>query len=325
MKKFASCIAVLAMSISFSATAVAADLIKIVTTSPGVPWNILGSKVAAELNQRVPGISVSAGTGGSTANVSDVANGNALMGWTANSTALEAYTGAGPFKGRAVKGFQVVGAFAATPLQVIVRKDLGIRKVEDLLGKRIAVGQSSWGTTKLSLDILAKFGITPTSMKQNGGLVVFTGYDAWQAQMQDKNLDAVIYWGGIPSSLTVGLINEPGVNFIPFTEQQIATVLKDPALKEVLFPMTIKAGTYEPIKSDYKSFTYASIAIANPKLSPAVAYETLKVFYEGGEDTKVYKDGLSQTLELAKLWLPSNTLPLHPGAEKYFREKGLIK
>jgi TRAP transporter TAXI family solute receptor len=307
-----------------STAASAAQLIKIVTTSPGVPWNILGAKVAAELNKRLPDVSASAGTGGSTANISDVAQGNAKLGWTVNSTALEAYTGTGAFKGRAVKDFQVLGAFAATPLQLIARKGSGIARVEDLLGKRVAVGQASWGTTQLSLKVLAKFGITPTSMKEKGGLLVFTGYDAWQAQMQDGIVDAVVYWGGIPSSLTIGLINEPGIEFVPFREQQVAAVLADPAFKEILFPMTIKAGTYEPLKSDYKSFTYASIAIANPQLDEKIAYETLKVIYEGGPDTKVYKDGLSQTLDLAKVWLPSNTLPLHPGAQKYFREKGLI-
>src|SRR5690606_27272678 len=86
MKRLARNIAVLAMTLSLSSAAVAEELIKIVTTSPGVPWNILGSKVAAELNKRLPNISASAGTGGSTANVSDVAKGNAQLGWTVNST-----------------------------------------------------------------------------------------------------------------------------------------------------------------------------------------------------------------------------------------------
>lgn len=325
MKKLAVCAMVLATAFSISVSSTAAEMIKIVTTSPGVPWNILGAKVAAELNRRLPDVSVSAGTGGSTANISDVANGNAMLGWTVNSTALEAWNGEGAFKGRQTRNFQVVGAFAATPLQVIVRKDSGIAKIEDLLGKRVAIGQASWGTTALSLRVLDLFGVTPAAMKQKGGLFIYTGYDAWQAQMQDGNADAVVYWGGIPSSLTIGLINEPGVEFVPFTDKQIATVLADPELKTFLFPMTIKAGTYEPIKSDYKSFTYASIAIANPKLDPAVTYETLKIFYEGDADTKIYKDGLSQTPELAKVWLPSNTLPLHPGAQRYFREKGYIK
>ena len=303
----------------------AADLIKIATTTPGVPWNILGAKVAAELNTRLPNVSVSAGAGGSTANVSDVAKGVAMLGWTVNSTALEARTGTGAFKDRAVKDFQVIGPFAVTPLQVIARKGSGIKAIADLKDKRMAMGQASWGTTQLSLKVLEKFDITPASVKKQGGLMVFTGYDAWQAQMQDNVVDAVVYWGGIPSALTIGLINEPGVEFIPFTREEISKVLGDESLKTFLFPMSIKAGTYEPIKADIDSFTYSSIAIANPKLREDVAYETLKIFYEGNPDTKIYKDGLSQSLDLAKLWLPTNTLPLHPGAERYFREKGLLK
>jgi TRAP transporter TAXI family solute receptor len=189
----------------------------------------------------------------------------------------------------------------------------------------MAMGQASWGTTQLSLKVLEKFDITPASVKKQGGLMVFTGYDAWQAQMQDNVVDAVVYWGGIPSALTIGLINEPGVDFIPFSREEISKVLGDESLKTFLFPMSIKAGTYEPIKTDIDSFTYSSIAIANPGLREDVAYETLKIFYEGKPDTKIYKDGLSQSLELARLWLPTNTLPLHPGAEKYFREKGMLK
>ena len=301
------------------------QLIKIVTTSPGVPWNILGAKVAADLNKRLPGVSASGSTGGSTSNIVDVAAGTAEIGWTVNTTALEATNGEGAFKGRAVTNFRVLGPFAVTPLQIITRKGSGIEKLEDLKSKRVGVGQSSWGTTALSLRILDMFGITPDSMRRSGGLFVFTGYDAWQTQMQDGILDAVVYWGGIPSSLTISLLHEPGVEFMPLTDGQIKTVLGNEELKSALLPMTVPAGTYEPIKEDYASFTYASIAIANPDLDEQIAYETLKILLESDAQERVYKDGLSQSLELAKLWIDNNSLPLHPGAERYFREKGLLK
>ena len=307
------------------ATADDTQLIRIVTTSPGVPWNILGARVASELNERLPNVSASGSTGGSTSNIVDVAADTAQMGWTVHTTALEAVSGTGDFEGREVTNFEVIAPFAVTPFHIAARKGTDIESLEDLESKRFNIGEASWGTTALTLRVLERFDITPDSVRRSGGLIVNTGYDAWQTQMQDGTIDAVIYWGGIPSSLTISLINEPGIDFVYLRDEQVEKILSDDELGEFLMPMALPAEAYEPLERDYHSFTYSSIAIANPDLDDDIAYETAKILVGGAEEDRVYKDGLSQTHELVEIWLAGNTLPLHPGAERYFKEIGLLE
>lgn len=300
--------------------------IKIVSTSPGVGWYIVAAHLAEAIEKEMPGIKATAAGGGSGVNPVDISAGKAQFGWTVDASGEDAYHGRGDYK-KPLKNLRLVGGFATTPIQICVRADSTIKHVTDLKNKKIAVGKSGWGTTKLNLGLLEAFGMTPDSIKAAGGIVHFTGYEDWATMLQDKQIDGFLYWGGLPSPLTLSVIEEPGIRILSFTDEEVARVLERPIFRLAYsFPMKVKKEIYPKVlKEDVNSLAYVSIALTNEELPKELVYKVTKLFFETHKMKEVYQDGLSFTPKLNEIVLKKTTIPLHPGAEQYFREKGILK
>lgn len=300
--------------------------IKIVTTSPGVPWYIVGAHLAETIEREIPGVKATAAGGGSGTNPVAVSDGKAELGWTVDAIGEDAYHGRGDYK-KPLKNLRLVGGFAVTPMQVCVRADSDIKHITDFKNKKIAVGKSGWGTTKLNLGLLDAFGMTPSSIKTAGGIVHFVGYEDWATMLQDKQVDGFLYWGGLPSPLTLNVIENPGIRMLSFTDEEVNKILGQPIFKQAYaFPMKVKKEIYPMVLTgDINSLAYVSIALTHEDLPQALVYKITKLLFETKKIKEVYQDEMSLSLKLNEFVLQKTTIPLHPGAEQYFREKGILK
>jgi TRAP transporter TAXI family solute receptor len=300
--------------------------IKIVTTSPGVPWYIVGAHLAEAIEKAFPGIKATAAGGGSGTNPVAVSEGKAELGWTVDASGEDAYHGRGDYK-KPLKNLRLIGGFAVTPQQICVRADSDIKHVTDLKNKKIAIGKKGWGTTKLNLGLLDAFGITPESIKAAGGIVHFVGYEDWATMLQDKQIDGFLYWGGLPSPLTLNVIENPRIRILAFTDEEVKKILERPIFQQAYaFPMKVKKDFYPKVlKEDITSLAYVSIALTNEDLPKDLVYKITKLLFETKKITEVYQDGISFSMKLNEFVMKRSTIPLHPGAEQYFQEKGIRK
>ncbi len=272
-----------------------------------------------------PGMTATLGTGNSLQNPIILNNGEADISMGTNLTDLEAYNGTKAYQGKPNPNIRFVGTYATTKYEIAVMKSANIKDLTDLKDKRIAIGQKTSASAQRRLELLKLFDMTEESITKAGGMVNWIGYADATSGMEDRRIDA--FFDAHPSpypnfqQLTVGKV---GVTVIGFTQAQVDKILKDPGfshLSQDIVPKENYGVAVTP--QDLITFADSWCVIANKNVSDEMVYRLTKVLYETPSLNKALPDPSTATLKIA---LSAKAVPpMHPGAEKYYREKGLIK
>lgn len=303
--------------------------IKILATSVGGTWYRLGLTLANEIQKVRPGIKAVGAPGGSGSNNIKVSEKQAEFGLTFVPTAYEAWKGLPPLFKKQYRNIRHIGGFATYGVEVIVRKGVKIEHGQiprDLPGKRFSVGKRTWGSTQYALKALASLGITPEKAKASGGTVHYLGYKDVITQMQDGNIDAFVFIGTVPNPVVLNLVERPGVTMPQFTNKQAATMLGALKPKGMFYYTKVPDNPYPGVKKGYKTVGYLASLICHKDMPDDLVYDFAKVLYETEGAKDVFK-GIEGALELkyALSGIKGGEVPIHPGAAKYYREKGLMK
>ncbi|MEO9273379.1 TAXI family TRAP transporter solute-binding subunit [Marinomonas sp. 5E14-1] len=259
-------------------------------------------------------ISATAETGNaSVANASLLGRGAIESAFVAADVLDAAYNGKNQFDGKAIKNLRALGALYPETVQLVSQPD--ITSFADLKGKSVSSGSPGSGQWQLLGDLLAAYGMERSDVKED-----YSSFSQSAEKLKDGNLNASLITAGSPTSSIVELSNSHKVNIIPLTGAPIEELRKtQPYYAKAILP----AGTYKGIDKDVETIAVRAIWATHAELSDDVAYAVTKALYENTDTlAKVHVKGKEITIQSA---LESVSIPLHPGAERYYREKGIIK
>ncbi len=271
----------------------------------------LGSKYAELLNKA--GIKAKAVTSGaSVSNAKAIGNGNAQAAIMQNDVAYYAYNGLYMFE-KPIKKLRGVAALYPETIQFVVRADSDIKSLQDLAGKKVAIGAPGSGTAVAAEQILKAAGVWDKIQKVNQKFS-----QAAQA-LKLGQIDAAVIVAGAPTPAITQIAVTTPVRVIPIPDD-ILKKLKDEGyifyVRQVL-----PKDTYKGVTEDTPTLAVKAILVASADLPEDVVYEMTKVLFDNVETLRaVHQKARYISLDTA---LDGMSIPLHPGAYKYYTEKGL--
>ncbi|MBI2532443.1 MAG: TAXI family TRAP transporter solute-binding subunit, partial [Deltaproteobacteria bacterium] len=230
-------------------------------------------------------------------------------------TAWDGYSGQ-------IKGFKekanirTLMALYSNFMHFVAAEGAGIKSVADLRGKRVSTGSPGSGTELKGLRVMEAYGLTPKDFKSQDRLGVAESAGA----LKDRKIDAFIWDGGLPTAAVLDVAATPGIkiNIIPHADAVPKMVAKYGPL---YFVSNIPKGVYKGIDEDIPVAAATNLLIVNEKMDENLAYQITKLLLEHtAELVAVHKAAREISLKNAVLGSP---LPFHPGALRYYKEKGV--
>jgi uncharacterized protein len=300
--------------LAFSASA---QNISIATGGTGGVYYPLGGGMAAALSKHVPGMQATAEvTGGSVDNLKLIGSGKPYIALTMTDATLDAYRGEDKFKGNKVP-VRTLMILYPNRMHVVSIEGRGVAKMADLKGKRVSTGSPGSATEVMAFRVIEGAGLDKDSDMKRERLGVAESVNA----IKDGKIDAFFWVGGLPTAAVTDLANTPG------------TKLKMIDHAEVVVPMNKKYGNlyvedaipkdvYKGMDTDNKQATVMNILITHENMDDRVAYNIVKTIFDKRDDLiAVHKEAMNIKLENQKA--SASPIPFHPGALKYFAEKGI--
>ena len=277
----------------------------------------LGGSIANVWNEHIDGLNVTIqATGASIENLRLLASGETDLAMAMNGPAIHAFNGTGDFEGNPVE-FSAVGVIYPEVMQIIAPKASGITTVADLKGKRVSIGPAGSGTASAALNILAAYGIDPD---RDFALKDQDNFGDAARKIKDGQLDAAFAVLAVPAANVIDITTSFPVTIVNIEGEGLTKLLEmDPTFS----PFEIPAGTYDG--QDEVAFTVSQWAVlyVTNDLPEDLVYNMAKVMYEKNDIiAKGHARGDQISLDNALSGI--DPVPLHPGAKRFFQEKGLI-
>lgn len=310
-------------SIVFCGSAFSAERVffGIATGGTGGTYYPLGGMLAQMISNKVmigdKKLSATAETGNaSVANATLLSRAGIESAFVAADILDAAYKGTKQFKGKDLKNLRALGALYPETVQLVVRASAGVKTFEDLKGKSISSGSPGSGQWQLLGDLLNSYGLD----RKKDISEDYSSFSQSVEKIKDGNLDASLITAGSPTASVLELANHHDIIILPLTGPAITELQKvQPYYANTILP----ANTYKGQTADVETIAVRAIWATHDKLDDETAYNVVKALYENTDTlAKVHVKGKEISLEKA---LESVSIPIHPGAEKYYREKGLIK
>lgn len=290
----------------------------IATGGTGGTYYPLGGMLAQLISNKaeLEGIKLSATAesgNASVANTKLLARGEIESAFAAADILDAAYKGAGQFDGAPVKNIRAIGALYPETVQLVVRADSGINSFADLAGKTISSGSPGSGQWQLLGDLLEAHGMSRDDISED-----LSSFSQSVDKIKDGNLDASLITAGAPTSSVIDLANGHAIKIVPLNGPAIAKLQEvQPYYVSAILP----AGAYKGVDTDVETLAVRAIWATHADVSDDIIYAVTKALYENTETLgKVHPKGKEISVETA---LESVSIPVHPGAQRYYDEKGL--
>lgn len=275
---------------------------------------ILGGTIADLLTRTMPNTVVTIqATGGSIENMRLLLDGQVDIG---HSTELyNSWHGLGGFKKDGplhnIVPLMQYGVWAS---HIIVSDRSRVRKVEDLKGLRVGVGATGSGNAINSEAILKAHGMTFDDIRPE-----YLSYSEQIDALKDGNIDVAMIMTVAPGSTIVQMANQDKIRLIPIAPDMVDKIVADNAIYK---PVTLPAGTYQGVDVDTPTVNSPGWFVVRADMDETLAYQIVKVIAEHLDELR----GINAEFKvLTKEMMPETLgVPLHPGAERYFKEAGLL-
>jgi uncharacterized protein len=306
-----------ALALLCFAVAAQAQNISIATGGTGGVYYPLGGGMAAMLSKYVPGIQATAEvTGGSVANLQLIGTGKPYIGMTMADATLDAYKGEDKFKGKPVP-VRTLLIMYPNRMHVVTIDSTGINTLKDLKGKRVSTGSGGSATEVMAFRVIEAAGLDKDRDMKRERLGVAESVDA----LKDRKIDAFFWVGGLPTAAVTDLANTPGVKIKLLDHADVV-----PAMNKKYGNLYVKdvitKDVYRGMDRDNHIATVNNLLVANENMDPKTAYEIIKAVFDHKADlVRTHKEAENIKLENQKK--DASPVPWHPGAVKYFAEKGL--
>ena len=308
MKKIVSIM--IALVLAFSCTAALAELTFTTGGTSGTYYafgNVLAQYVTNNSDVTVTAV---AGNG-SAANIDLLDIGDAQLGFVQNDVANYAYNGIRIYDGKPVDSFTALAALYDETVQLITCNP-DIKSVADLKGKNVSIGSQGSGVYFNALDFLEAYDMTLEDINPQ-----YQSFGDSAEALKDGKIDAAFIVAGAPTPAVTDLATTKGCYLISLDDEHAEKLL---GISGAYSKTNIPAGTYEGIDTDTLTVGVKATIIANEDVTDEEAYAIVSTIFEGKDAiTEAHAKGAELDLEYAS----TCGLPYHPGAAKYFAEKGI--
>ena len=251
-------------------------------------------------------------TGGTAANITGIQNGLYDLATVQSDVSTYAYFGTNSFEGNAISDFRVLGALYAETVQIVTCNS-ALTSVSDLKGKSVCVGDVGSGTYFNTVDVLAAYGMTLDDITP-----VYQSFGDSTESIKDGKIDAAFICAAAPTNAVVDLATSKSVYLISIDEEHMTKLL---ASCPWYASLTIPAGTYSGFDQDAVTITVKATLVAKTSLSEEAAYKIVSTIFDNTQAIAgLHGKGAELSLSFATEGI---AVPFHPGAAKYFAEKGI--
>jgi TRAP transporter TAXI family solute receptor len=292
-------------------TAASAADVKLMTGPQGGVWVPLGGQLKDLWEKAVPGLSVQALPGAGIANVRAVEEGKADIGFGNSISTVDALAGNEPFK-KPHTNVCNIATFYPQYYQLVVIADSGINGVKDLKGKGVTTQQRGNTGELITQQLLKVNGLSYNDVKAS-----FVSYTDSVTQMQDGHAQAFGLGTAIPSGAVMDLASGRDIKLLDLSDSYESMRKLNPGYTLV----TVPAKTYPKQDKDVKVIGYATHIVASCKLPEDMVYTMTKTIAENAAGFgSVSKDMVKMT---PQTMAEDIGVPFHPGAAKFYKEKGI--
>ncbi|MES2195243.1 MAG: TAXI family TRAP transporter solute-binding subunit [Pseudomonadota bacterium] len=287
------------------------------TGGTGGVYYPLGGAVANVLSKNLPNVQATAEvTGGSVDNLKLIASGQSEMGFTMADAALDALQGKDKFTSGKVP-LQALLVVYPNRMHVVTVEGTGIEKMSDLKGKRVSTGSPGSATEVMAFRVIEAAGLDKDKDLKRERLGVAESVNA----VKDRKIDAFFWVGGIPTAAVTDLAATPGMKMKLIDHAETAEKM-NAKYGKLYTASTIKAGSYPGQDKDNAITEVWNLIVTGNKMSDDDAYKIVKTLVEKKDDiVAVHKEALSFSID--NQVQDRSPIPFHPGALKYFKEKGI--
>ena len=278
----------------------------------------VGGMIANAVSQPGKIVVTAQASNGSVANVNGIAGGALESGFSQADVATWAQKGTGIYEGKPnVPGLRLIANLYPESVHIVARKGSGIKTVFDLKGKRVALDEPGSGTLVNARLILAAHDIKETDIKPE-----YIKPNQAGDKMKDGSLDAFFFVGGAPAGAIAELASSgAGIELIPIEGPQ-ADGLR--MASPFFSPDNIPAETYKGVGA-VRTLSVGAQWVTSDKADVATVYEITKALYGEAAQKMLAAGHAKGKLITKENAVKSAGIPFHPGAEKFYREAGLLK
>ena len=308
----------LVSALAFAGASHAQQFFRIGTGGTAGTYYPVGGMIANAVSQPGKIVVTAQASNGSVGNVNGIAGGALESGFSQSDVATWAQKGTGIFEGKPnIPSLRMIANLYPESLHVVVRKGSGIKAIADLKGKRVALDEPGSGTLINARLVLAAFGVKESDIKPE-----YIKPNQAGDKMKDGSLDAFFFTGGAPAGAIAELASSgSGIELLPIEGPQ-ADGLR---MASPFFAVdTIAADTYRGVPA-VKTLAVGAQWVTSEKADTNTVYEITKaLFSEATQKTLQagHAKGKFITLQNA---VQGVGIPFHPGAERFYKEAGLIK
>ena len=287
--------------------------ISIATGGPAGTYYPLGGAMAKIFNDNVDNVTANAqSTGASVENIGLVSKGETEIAFIQNDITYYAYTGTEIFADQGkIENIKGMAMLYPELVQVIATKDSNINSIEDLKGKKVAIGAPGSGAEANARQILAAHGMTYDDL----GKADYLSFDEAADQLKNKQIDAAFLTAGLPTSAVTEVAQTTDIVVVPITSAKITELANEyPFYTEVVIP----GGTYKGQDEDVTTAAVMAMLVVPEELDEDLVYELTKALFEHRQviiDT--HARGNDIKLETALQGMP---IEVHAGAQRYYDE-----
>jgi uncharacterized protein len=285
------------------------------TAGTGGAYYPIGIAVADILNNDLDKEAAAQVTGGALENVSLTQTGELDIAITQSPMAVAGYNGIEPFKEKNENIATLFNGISKGVFQLVVLGSSGIDSVADLKGKKVVLGPAGGGAINVITDILSLYDLSVDDIEGT-----YVSYSEGVTMLSDKNVDAVIIQAAAPSpAITELAASTDDFKIISFEPEKVDELISTfPYLDKIDIPAKMYGA-----KEDATTVYLTNMMVVRKDLSEEFVYDLTKSIFENIEKVKASHPSAAElSLEGQESKPP---IPLHPGAEKYFKEKGILK
>jgi TRAP transporter TAXI family solute receptor len=292
--------------------------ISIGTADTGGVYYIYGGGIAKVISANIANTQATAEvTPGAVDNVKMLQNQSLDFAFTKSDVASEAIKGVGPFASTGKFPVRAIAVLYADIAHVVVVSS-GINKLEDMKGKRISTSGPGSGHEMVALKLLEAAGVDPLKDFKRERISLSESANAFK----DRKIDGFFFATGLPAASMLDLNSTPGLTFkIMNVQPYLKTILGKHG--RIYNEDVIPKSTYSKLEGDVKTISVPVIFVTSEGMDEKLVYNITKVMFEKKADlVAVHKE--ARKLEL-KSAISLAEVPFHPGAIKYYMEKGVWK
>lgn len=288
---------------------------KFAAATQGGSWYALAGAMGDEIRKTTDGSSVTVVQGGSVSNLIGLEAGKFEIGFSNGQTVPQALNGEGPFKKKA-ENVQWIASLYPNVFHIVVPADSDIHSIEDLKGKNVSPGIKGYSGELAFQRILKIHGMSYDDLSK----VEYVGTADGANLLRDGNIDAIVGMISAPVSTFQELATTSGIRLIPIPDE---TLNKLKEQNNGFKDYTIKAGTYSSVKKDIQTFSATTTLLVNKNLDEDTVYKITKMVNENADKWKSLISAMKPFD--SKFSIENKVGPIAPGAEKYYKEVGVLK